>query len=226
LNRIRAIGFDFDHTLGIDNKLERVAFLHLLDAICQSGGRCIGTLAEEIDGIDELLARQRSGAFTIDAAVERFAREHGAPEAAAYVEPYKRWALEMCDELVIPEPGVREMLAALAVRGVPCALLTNGWSPLQQKKASRVQFHGRVIASADIGVQKPEAGAFQVLANALDVPSAEIAYVGDSPSIDVAGAIRAGMQGVWFDAESVSYPKEIPAPAAVIHTLAELLAFV
>ena len=223
---IRAFGFDFDHTLGIDNKLERVAFLRLLDAACEQGGHCIGTLAAEIEHIDGLLAKQRAGDFTIEAAVERFMRERGAPDPGSFVETYKRMALEMVESFVIPEPGARETLAQLQARGVPCAILTNGWSPLQQLKAHRVRFDGPVIASADLGVQKPDRAAFDALAAALGVRAEEVAYVGDSPLVDVAGAIHAGMQGVWLDAEGAAYPQDVPAPSTVIHSLTELLAFV
>lgn len=226
LNRIRAVGFDFDHTLGIDNKLERVAFLRLLDSACQHGGYCIGTIADEIARIDELLSKQRSGEFTIEEAVRRFMRERGVEQPDEFVGKYKHMAIEMVESFVIPEPFVRQMLADLRHRGVPVGILTNGWSPLQQHKADRVEFEGPVIVSADLGIQKPEPQAFAALAEALGAPPEEIAYVGDSPVSDVAGAIRAGMMGVWFDAEGVSYPEELPRPSAVIHTLAELVALV
>lgn len=222
MKNIRAVGFDFDHTLGIDNKLERVAFLRLLDDACEQGGRCIGTLAEEIERIDDLLARQRAAEFTIEEAVERFMRERGVRDPQAFVAQYKRMAVDMVRSFVIPQPGVREMLAELRRRNIPVAILTNGWSPLQQHKAQRVEFDGPVIVSADLGIQKPERKAFEALAQALGVPPGEIAFVGDTPSSDVAGAMRAGMQGVWFDAEGVVYPKDLPAPSAVIHSLAEI----
>jgi putative hydrolase of the HAD superfamily len=222
--RIRAVGFDFDHTLGIDNKLERVAFLRLLDAACEQGGYCIGTLAEEIVRIDELLAKQRSGAFTIEEAVRQFMRERGIARPNAYVDEYKRMAVDMVRSFVVPEPGAPDMLAELARRGIPCAILTNGWSPLQQHKAQRVKFPGRVIVSSDLGIQKPERAAFEALTRVLGASPAETAYVGDTPASDVAGAIRAGMHGIWFDAEGVSYPPDLPPPTATIHRLAELTA--
>jgi HAD superfamily hydrolase (TIGR01549 family) len=220
--RIRAVGFDFDHTLGIDNKLERVAFLRLLDAACEIGGHCIGTIAEEIVRIDDLLTKQRAGAFTIEDAVQRFMHERGVKDAQPFVDRYKRMAVEMVDSFVIPQPFVRQMLAALRARGVPCAILTNGWSPLQQTKAGRVRFEGPVVVSSDVGVQKPEPAAFAALANALGVSAQETAYVGDSPESDVAGALRAGMHAIWFDAEGATYPAALPRPGAVIHSLAEL----
>jgi putative hydrolase of the HAD superfamily len=118
------------------------------------------------------------------------------------------------------------MLADLRSRKIPVAILTNGWSPLQQKKAARVQFDGPVIVSADIRVQKPEAEAFAALANALGVAPEDVAYVGDNPASDVAGAIAAGMFGVWFDAEGVTYPEDLARPSKVIHSLQELSALV
>lgn len=220
------MGFDFDHTLGIDNKLERVAFLRLLDDACTQGGRCIGTLTEEIERIDALLADQRGGKFTIEEAVERFMRARGASNPPSCVDLYKRMCVDMVDSFVIPEPEVREMLWGLRERGVPSGILTNGWSPLQQCKAQKVEFEGPVVVSADVGVQKPELAAFQALAHALEAPIEEIAFVGDTPGSDVAGAVRAGMFGVWFDAEGLTYPDTLPPPSAVIHSLAELLSLV
>lgn len=221
--RIAAVGFDFDHTLGIDNKLERVAFLRLID---REYVRCAASLNDEIEHIDALLARQRSGAFTIDEAVERFARERDATDPPACVIEYRRMCVEMVEEFVIAEPGVRDMLSALRDRGVPYAILTNGWSPLQQRKAQKIGFDGAVLVSSDLGVQKPESEAFAALARALGVPVSETAYVGDDPSHDVAGAIAAGMQGIWFDAEGAAYDEKSAEPSQVIHSLAELAALV
>jgi HAD superfamily hydrolase (TIGR01549 family) len=221
---IRALGFDIDHTLGIDNKLERVAFLRLLDAICSDGGKCLGTLAEESARIDELLESQRSGVCSIDQAVERFAAERGARTPSAYVGRYKEMALESVPQFFVAQSGARELLGELQRRGIACAILSNGWSPLQQEKARQLEFAGPVLVSDTIGAQKPQLEAFAALAQALKTDPREIAYVGDNPRVDVAAAISAGMSGIWLDAEGVSYALELPDPSAVIHRLAELLA--
>jgi HAD superfamily hydrolase (TIGR01549 family) len=223
---IAAVGFDFDHTLGIDNKLERVAFLRLLDEGCDRGGRCIDTLSGEIERIDALLARQRAGEFTIEHAVDIFVSQRGMPHADRWIETYKAMCLDMVAAFVIPQPDARRTLATLRERNIPCAILTNGWSPLQQLKARRVGFEGPVLVSADLGVQKPDAAAFEALAHAMDVPLEELAYVGDTPASDVAGSMRCGLIGIWFDAEGASYETGLPRPSAVIHSLTELLALV
>jgi FMN phosphatase YigB (HAD superfamily) len=220
---IKAFGFDFDHTLGIDNKLERVAFLRMLDLACELGGRCNGTLAQETVEIDAMLARQRSGEFTIEHAVDRFMRERGIGDAEHYAGRYKEMCVEMVRSFVIRQPGARELIDGLRRREVPSAILTNGWSPLQQYKAVHVGFTGPVLVSADIGTQKPSLEAFCALSDALGVPLAEIAYVGDTPGSDIAGALEAGMSAIWFDAGEVEYPAGVPQPTAVIHSLPELL---
>ena len=104
MSTVRGIGFDLDHTLAIDNRLERVALLRVLEIVLEEGGRTIGTLGDEIDGIDDLLLRQRSGAFTIDDAVKRFVAEHGVEPADRYAEFFRRTAVEMVDEFVVPLP--------------------------------------------------------------------------------------------------------------------------
>lgn len=220
---LRGVGFDFDHTLGIDNKLERVAFLRILEAACASGACYLGTLAEEIERIDALLQRQRAGECSIEAAVEGFIAERGAP-SAGFGDRYKQLALEMVDAFVVPEPGVRTLLDGLSARGIRYAILTNGWSPLQERKAQRVGFDGPVLVSASIGMQKPDGAAFELLARALECKISDAAYVGDNPRTDVAGARAAGMHAVWYDAEGVTYPQDVPAPDAVIHSLADICA--
>ncbi len=220
--KIEAFGFDFDHTLGIDNKLERVAFLRLLDELCASGGHALGTLAEESARIDRLLQEQRCGRFSIETAVERFVVERGIREARDYVDRYKRIALESVNAFVVADPGTAQLLDTLRDRGVPSAILTNGWSPLQERKAARIAFTGPVVVSAVLGVQKPQAAAFEALADVLGVPKERIAYVGDNPKDDVGAAIAAGMAGIWFDAEGLPYPRDTVPPSAVIHGLAEL----
>ncbi len=204
--------------------MERVAFLRLLDAICGDGGKCLGTLAQESARIDELLERQRSGSSSIDGAVERFAAEHGAPSPAAWIERYKQIALESVPEFFVAAPDARAVLGELLRRGVACAILSNGWSPLQQEKARRLDFTGPVLVSDAIGAQKPQPQAFAALALALKTGPSEIAYVGDNPRVDIAAAMSAGMRGIWLDAEGVTYAPDLPRPSAVIHRLAELLA--
>lgn len=184
----------------------------------------MGTLVEESARIDELLNRQRSGACTIDETVERFAAERGAKAPASYVTRYKQMALESVPHFFVRQPDALAVLDQLRARGVPCAILSNGWSPLQQEKARALKFEGPVLVSDALGTQKPQAEAFEALARELATAPRDIAYVGDNPNSDVAAAMAAGMRGIWLDAEGARYPADLPRPSAVIHSLTELLA--
>lgn len=218
-----AVGFDIDHTLCIDNKLERVAFLHLLERIVADGGSACGSLADETAAIDALLATQRGGAMTIEEAVRQFVSEHGVPSSDGYVEGFKRLALQMAPSFIVPAPDAKATLDELKERGVPVGVLSNGWNPLQVVKARRAGFSGEVLASADLGVQKPNPEAFRALAAALDVAPERCFYVGDDPAADIAGAAAAGLQAVWIDNEGKTYPPGLPPPPRTIASLRDLL---
>jgi len=222
-NAVAGIGFDLDHTLAIDNKLERVAFLRLLEDVERGGGRGLGNLDEETAYIDDLLAWQRKGPATIEDAVARFVRDRGAEPKASYAQTFRTMAVEMVDDFVIPIPGVKRVLAALQERGIVVAVLSNGWNPLQIRKAQRAGFDGPVLASADIGQQKPGALAFEVLRNALGTRPEHTWFVGDDPHSDVDGSRSAGFHAVWFDWEKKTFPPELVRPPYTIHSLDELL---
>jgi HAD superfamily hydrolase (TIGR01509 family) len=217
-----AVGFDIDHTLLIDNKLERVAFLHVLDDIADHGGGQFGTLTQETIAIDDLLARQRAGQFSIEEAVMDFARRRGVGRPEPLVEKYKARALGMVSAFVVPEPGARAIFGQLHDLGMATAVLTNGWNPLQQAKADAVGFAGPLLVSAELGASKPSRPAFEAMAAALGVPPSACWYVGDDPRCDVAGALAAGMRAVWLDAEGVAYPPDMPEPTATVHSLEQL----
>jgi HAD superfamily hydrolase (TIGR01509 family) len=221
-----AVGFDIDHTIAIDNRLERIAFLHLLSVIDAVGGKPLGTLDQETNAIDVLLEEQRGGAFTIDEAVRRFVWERGVSDAQPFVDRFREVALSLVDEVVIPLPGARRLLADLRDRGIAVAILSNGWSPLQQHKAERAGFDGRVIASGDIGVSKPHRDAFGALVEHLGVPANDVWFVGDSPRDDVAGAKHAGLRAIWYNAEARSYPEKLAPPDAVITDICDVLRIV
>jgi HAD superfamily hydrolase (TIGR01509 family) len=220
------VGFDIDHTLCIDNKLERVAFLHLLDRVVSEGGHPLGTLAEETERIDDLLAFQRGGGCSIEEAVARFVRERGGHPSADYAEGFRRMSLSMAETFIVPDPEAKATIDELTRRGVPVAVLSNGWNPLQNIKARRAGFTGRVLASGDLGVQKPDAEAFEALALALELEPDRCFYVGDDPKSDIMGAMNAGFRAVWLDNEGKTYPSDVPPPDHVVHSLRGVLGLI
>jgi HAD superfamily hydrolase (TIGR01509 family) len=204
------VGFDFDHTLGLDHGLEVLAFERLA---AERGVRFEEAM------VKRELARFRNGAQSMTSMVTTIAGD-------GFAGRWEAICLELV-ERVTPIDGARDLLATLAERGIPTAILTNGWSPLQEAKIARaLGFRGKVLVSEAIGVRKPEAAAFSLLVGVLGVSPDRCFYVGDNPEADVIGAQAAGLRGVWFDWEGVAYPPEAPPPFARIGALADLLAVV
>ncbi|MEO9262897.1 MAG: HAD family hydrolase [Candidatus Baltobacteraceae bacterium] len=221
-----AVGFDIDHTLCIDNKLERVAFLHLLDWIAADGGRALGNLSQESAAIDALLGAQRAGAFSIEEAVNAFARDRGVNSPQSYAERFKHMVMQMVDAFVVPATDAKATIEELERREIPVAILSNGWNPLQIAKGRRAGFTGPVLASGTLGVQKPERAAFAALVEVLGVEAGNCYYVGDDPMADIVGASNAGLNAVWLDNEGKRYPADLPPAPNMVASLAELLAII
>jgi putative hydrolase of the HAD superfamily len=219
-----AIGFDFDHTLGVDNGLERKA---LAKYATQLGVPVDPDSAEWKPQLDALLGRFRNGEHGVDAMMGAFAATIGVSRTDG--DAWRELCYGLVDELVEPLAGAHDTLRALERLGVPVAILTNGWNPLQQKKIVRALGDAaptHVIVSGDIAAIKPARAAFDALVGVLEQPRDHVWYVGDTPGGDVGGALAAGLRAVWFDWEGLSYPADVPPPTLRIHALGELLALV
>ena len=218
-----AIGFDFDHTLGVDNGLERKA----LFAYASELGR---PLAPHDDAVrkqcEALLAGFRAGTTSMDEMIVRFAVAIQADPAAANTARWQQLCYDLVDELVRPIDGARELLAGLRARAVPAAILTNGWTPLQQKKIARALGDDAlgmpILVSDAVGAIKPAREAFDALVAAFGVARERVWYVGDNARGDVGGALAAGLRAVWFNWENQSYPQDLPTPTMTIAALREL----
>jgi FMN phosphatase YigB (HAD superfamily) len=218
-----ALGFDFDHTLGVDNGLERKAMY----AYAAELGRALDPNdAGWRKRIEELLATFRAGEITMDDMLAHFADALAAPQPAR-AERWREICYALVDPLVRPIDHARELLDTLRARAIPFAILTNGWTPLQQKKIARalgddITQMMRILVSDALHAYKPEFAAFAALADALHTPREHLWYVGDNPRGDVAGALAAGLRAVWFDWENQSYPQDAPPPTLRIASLREL----
>ncbi|WP_437059660.1 HAD family hydrolase [Streptomyces sp. enrichment culture] len=105
------------------------------------------------------------------------------------------------------------------------AVLSNSSLTVQDRKLRVLGVHDRfeaILCAAELGVSKPEAGAFAAACDALGLAASEVAYVGDHPEIDGRGAHDAGLLSVWIDRGGVHAAVDPPAGPRRIASLAEL----
>jgi putative hydrolase of the HAD superfamily len=105
------------------------------------------------------------------------------------------------------------------------AVLSNSSIHVQDHKLRVLGVHDRfeaILCAAELGVSKPEAGAFLAACEALSLPPHQVAYVGDHPEIDGRGAADAGLLSVWIDRYGGTATVVVPAGRHRIATLAEL----
>ncbi|MEU2433309.1 HAD family hydrolase [Streptomyces sp. NPDC007861] len=82
------------------------------------------------------------------------------------------------------------------------AVLSNSSIHNQDRKLRTLGVRDRfeaVLCAVELGVSKPEPAAFHAACEALGLPPADVAYVGDHPDIDACGAAGAGLTGIWLD---------------------------
>ncbi|MBK3543257.1 HAD family hydrolase [Streptomyces rubiginosohelvolus] len=82
------------------------------------------------------------------------------------------------------------------------AILSNSSTDHQHRKLTALGVRDRfevMVCAVELGISKPEAGAFHAACEALALEPHEVAYVGDEPDIDASGAVAAGLTGIWLD---------------------------
>jgi putative hydrolase of the HAD superfamily len=121
-------------------------------------------------------------------------------------------------------PDVLPVLDALATSHRH-AVLSNSSLRVQERKLRALGVRDRfesVLCAAELGISKPEAGAFHAACDALGLPPGEVAYVGDHPEIDGRGAADAGLLSVWICRDGVYTGDDAPRGPHRIGSLAEL----
>jgi putative hydrolase of the HAD superfamily len=129
------------------------------------------------------------GGLTGDEFAAAFAREWDLNVApAVFVEQFADWALDFY-------PGARELVAAVR-RAVPAACFSNS-NPIHWEKNFRrfgiPQSFDYSFASFELGVVKPDAEAFELVASRLGCAPRRILFLDDT-EVNVEGARRVGYQ--------------------------------
>lgn len=83
-------------------------------------------------------------------------------------------------------------------------------------------FFDLILISDELGQRKPHAAIFETACRALRIRPHEAIFVGDSPTIDVAGAKRVGMGAIWLNRWGERLDASIPPPDHIVTALEEI----
>lgn len=114
-------------------------------------------------------------------------------------------------------PGALDALATLRARGLRLALVSD-WDSRLRPLLKALDLLARVdhaAISCEVGAEKPDPRLFLAALEALGVPPAEAAHLGDDPLLDQAGARAVGMQG-WLWGHEVRAFEEVAARPELI----------
>lgn len=123
-------------------------------------------------------------------------------------------------------PYASEVLTDLNDMGFTLHIITNGFLEVQHVKLKHAGIHHRfdvILCSEELGVNKPNPKIFWHALTLAKASASQSLMVGDDYRADVAGAIKVGMQAIWYQEKKndkakyenkISCLSEIPQLAA------------
>lgn len=236
---------DADNTLFDFDRAERSA---LLDTLAAHGlDNCPRDVHRRYHAINEELWKEfEDGRISqADLRTERFVRllegldrsaepsdespcPVGLPERPRLAGALSRYYLAALGRKGYLLPFARKVLAKLSA-SASLALLTNGIPQVQRQRLSAsgiAPYFKTIVISGEVGLAKPDPRIFALAVRRLEMPSARVLCVGDSPSSDIRGAHLAGLASCWYGRGAGEYPADEPPPNHQIRDLRELLDFV
>lgn len=123
---------------------------------------------------------------------------------------------------VTPFDDVLPTLTSLRSR-VALGSISNGVADLEV--IGMAHYFQASVAAYRLGCAKPAAAIFHAACHALGVAPHEAVYAGDDPVLDVEGAQKAGLHGVWIRRAELETAQALPEhvrPEAICNTLYEL----
>jgi len=153
----------------------------------------------------------------------------GADAQALARAMFDRYKLLSSNNVVLHHDAL-STLKNLREQGFITGIITNGMEEIQLGKIHKLELENEVdhvIVSAQARAHKPNKEVFELALSKADVDATQAWQVGDHATNDVAGAIRAGMQGIFYNPKQLkiedSFAELDERPNHIIENLAQVI---
>lgn len=201
---IKTVIFDIDNTMYSFNRAHQEAMRELLGY----GQRVLGLSPEFMS--QKLREAQRNiidRLGTNDSAIHNrlirfqcFLEQVGKREFSNALEMYYIY-WDTILKVMEPEPGVRELIAALHADGIRIGVGTDMTAYIQYKKLiglDIMRYISFIVTSEEAGAEKPSEKFFRLCVEKAGCLPEECVFIGDSLEKDVYGAEAYGLKGIWY----------------------------
>lgn len=147
----------------------------------------------------------------------------GCTDAEA-VEALKVRYLELLGEQTALKPWAKETLEYLKGKGKKLYVISNGFSAVQHLKIASSglkDYFDRIYLSEDVKEHKPDKAFFDYMLKSSNARKRESLVVGDNLTADITGAVKAGIDCVYYAPDYNGEPLT-PMPNYIIKNLLEL----
>lgn len=218
---IRAVIFDFDHTL-YDRDL---SLGKMLAPFKEATAAYINKDLSDDELLLRMQAADRAGVYVKGwpTVYEEYVRRDIFSVVPDYTEYMKHIRTHQPRTIVLFEDTL-PTLTKLREMGLLLGMLTNGAHASQTDKLQNtpvVPYFDKILIGGDLPAQKPHAVAFEAACEALGVLPSEALFVGDNPVADIAGAKKAGLTAVWMPYVK-PYPSDITPPDYTLTKLGDI----
>ncbi|MBM3165002.1 MAG: YjjG family noncanonical pyrimidine nucleotidase [Bacteroidetes bacterium] len=202
----RHIFFDLDRTLWDFETNSRKALLILFDQIGLLKGKCSFEQFHKIYLRNNHLLWHLYSVGQLDKEVLRYERfratlKHFSVMDEAITRQLGDGYVDLSPKQTALLPHAQSVLEDLSEMGFNLHIITNGFLEVQHIKLEYAKLHHHfqvILCSEEVGVNKPQPKIFiQAMAQANALAKQSL-MVGDDYRADVLGAMRVGMQAVWF----------------------------
>lgn len=211
--RYELVFLDLDDTLLDFRKAEPCAFAA---ALTRFGIEVTDATFERYGEVNRRLwaSHERGEITTSELKVERFKRFREAVGLDANAAELSAAFVDELSKRSWPLPGSTELCRELASK-YRLVIVSNGIRDVQFPRVAAAPFSRyveRVVVSEDAGCGKPDPGIFGYACAQVGFdPEAKdrMVVIGDSPTSDIAGGMRFGVDTVWLDRRGAALPEGI-----------------